>query len=283
MFLSRFLLRTVFPASLKRASPLRFGFSSSTLAKAESVAIEKEHEDDKESSFLDMVNEYFDEAASYTNIRPDILNIIKGADCLLKVMIPLVRDNGAIEFIPGFRCQHKHIHLPTKGGTRYAPEVDVEECEALACLMTIKCAIVDLPFSGAKGGVKINPHKYSKRELETITRKYTLELAKKGFIGAHVDVPGPDLGTGPQIMEWMKDTYEAYYGHSDINALACCTGKPTDFGGIEGRTESTGLGVYYAINRIMEREDLLKKYGVTRGTKGKTFIIQVPFKMSLKN
>lgn len=108
-----------------------------------------------------------------------------------------------------------------------------------------------------------------------MTRKYTLELAKKGFIGAHVDVPGPDLGTGPQIMEWMKDTYEAYYGQTDINAVACCTGKPIEFGGIEGRTESTGLGVFYSISRLMEREDLLKKYGITKGTQGKTFIIQV--------
>lgn len=280
MFLRRFAYKALFssPKFVPSSLTLRNFSTETTLTKAESTALKEEsHEEEKESSFLEMVNEYFDEAASYTNIRRDILNIIKGADCLLKVMIPLVRDNGSIEFIPGYRCQHKHIHLPTKGGTRYAPEVDVEECEALACLMTVKCAIVDLPFSGAKGGVKINPHKYSKRELETITRKYTLELAKKGFIGAHVDVPGPDLGTGPQIMEWMKDTYEAYYGHSDINALACCTGKPADFGGIEGRTESTGLGVFYAISRIMEREDLLKKYGITKGTKGKTFIVQVLF------
>lgn len=127
-------------------------FSSFTsLTKPEATTIEVQPEVEKEASFLEMVQEYFDEASSYTNIRKDILNVIKQSDCLLKVMIPLVRDNGSIEFIPGYRCQHKRIHLPTKGGTRYAGEVDVEECEALACLMTIKCAIVDLPFSGAKG------------------------------------------------------------------------------------------------------------------------------------
>jgi len=142
--------------------------------------------------------------------------------------------------------------LPTKGGTRYSMDVDVEECEALSLLMTIKCAIVDLPFGGGKGGLKINKSDYSKREIETLTRKYTLELAKRGFLGAHIDVPGPDLGTGIDEMGWMMDTYEAYYGHTDINATACCTGKPIEFGGIDGRTESTGLGVYYVTREILE-------------------------------
>jgi glutamate dehydrogenase (NAD(P)+) len=201
-----------------------------------------------------------------TSIRGDLLQILKEANAVLKVNIPLIRDNGSIEFIPAFRSQHKHHYLPTKGGTRYSLDVDVEECEALSLLMTIKCAVVDLPFGGGKGGIKFDKKNYSKREVETLTRKYTLELAKRGFLGAHIDCPGPDLGTGTDEMGWMMDTYEAYYGHTDINAMACCTGKPIEFGGIEGRTESTGLGVFYVIREILEEhENLLKSYSISTG------------------
>ena len=232
----------------------------------------------EEESFLKNVKDYFDEAISLTNIRADLVPILKEADTVLKVMIPLVRDNGSIEFIPGFRAQHKHHYLPTKGGTRYSEHVDIEECEALACLMTIKCAVVDLPYGGAKGGVKFNPSKYSLREREAITRKYTLELAKKGFIGAQIDVPGPDVGTGANEMGWMQNTYENYYGHIDINSLAVCTGKPLEFGGIDGRVESTGLGVFYATRELLNDQYLMRKYGLTKGFEGKTVIVQVNFR-----
>ena len=150
------------------------------------------------------------------------------------------------QVIRGYRAQHKHHRLPVKGGIRFAEEVDLQEVEALASLMTYKCAIVDVPYGGAKGGISINPKRYSVHELELITRRYTMELKKYGFIGPGVDVPAPDVGTGPREMSWIKDTYSMLYGMDDISAPACVTGKPLSQGGIQGRTEATGLGLYYA-------------------------------------
>jgi glutamate dehydrogenase (NAD(P)+) len=137
--------------------------------------------------------------------------------------------------IPAFRCQHKTHKLPTKGGTRYAENVDIEEVEALACLMTLKCSVVNLPYGGAKGGICFNPRNYSAGEIERLTRQYAIKLAKKNSIGAAVDVPGPDVGTSEREMSWMKSTYQAYYGHEDINADAVTTGKFKHLGGISGR------------------------------------------------
>ena len=145
-------------------------------------------------------------------------------------------DDGTIEMIPAYRCQHKTHKLPTKGGTRYAENVDMEEVEALASLMTLQCSIVHLPYGGAKGGICFNPRKYSAAEIERVTRQYAIKLAKKNSIGAAVDVPGPDVGTGEREMSWMKSTYQAYYGHEDINADAVTTGKLKNLGGIQGRT-----------------------------------------------
>jgi glutamate dehydrogenase (NAD(P)+) len=227
-----------------------------------------------EPRFLEMVKSYFDEAGKFTNISPDMLELYKNCNTVLKVQFPLVRDNGKIEFIAAYRAQHKHYKLPTKGGTRYAPTVDVQEVEALSCLMTLKCAVVDLPYGGAKGGIRIDPRHYSVRELESITRRYTLELAKKGFIGAGIDVPGPDLGTGTREMSWMKDTYKTFFGQNDINCEACCTGKALSQGGITGRTESTGLGVYYAVRELCADPALMSKAGLEPGLTGKTFIVQ---------
>jgi len=227
-----------------------------------------------EPRFLEMVKQYFDEAGKYTTIPPDMLELYKNCNTVLKIQFPLVRDNGKIEFIAAYRAQHKHYKLPTKGGTRYAPTVDIQEVEALSCLMTLKCAVVDLPYGGAKGGVRIDPRHYSTRELESITRRYTLELAKKGFIGAGIDVPGPDLGTGTREMSWMKDTYKTFFGQNDINCEACCTGKALSQGGISGRTESTGLGVYFAVRELVNDPSLMQKVGLEPGVAGKTFIVQ---------
>lgn len=150
-----------------------------------------------------------------------------------------------------FRVQHKTHRLPTKGGTRYAPNIDLQEVEALATLMTIKCTVVGLPYGGAKGGIKIDPKLLSKKELEQLTRNYTIALAKKSSIGAHVDVPGPDIGTGEQEMSLIKDTYQNFYGHRDINAVGVSTGKHVNQMGIRGRSESTGLGVFYSTRQIL--------------------------------
>lgn len=148
------------------------------------------------------------------------------------------------------------------------------ETEALSALMTLKLSVHNVPYGGAKGGVKIDPKKYSERELMRATRRYTLELAKKNFIGAGIDVPGPDLGTNEAVMNTMKDTYTTLYGEKDVNAVGCVTGKSVSQGGIEGRTESTGLGVYYGIREVCNNEYLAKKHNYQLGLEGKTFIIQ---------
>lgn len=148
------------------------------------------------------------------------------------------------------------------------------DTEALAALMTLKLSVHNIPYGGAKGGVKINPSKYSERELKRITRRYTIELAKKNFIGAGIDVPGPDLGTNEATMNCMKDTYNTLYGEKDVNAVACVTGKSVSAGGVEGRTESTGLGVFYGIREVVQNENLGRKYNYTTSLQGKTFIVQ---------
>lgn len=141
--------------------------------------------------------------------------------------------------------------------------------------MTLKCAVVDIPFGGAKGGICLDPLQYSSSEIESLIRRYTLELTRKGFIGPTIDVPGPDVGTGSREMNWMMDTYLTFYGHQDINAKAITTGKSLTLGGIEGRTESTGLGAFIVIKEILENKELMNKLKINSGVEGKKFIIQV--------
>ena len=140
--------------------------------------------------------------------------------------------------------------------------------------MTFKLAIADVPFGGGKGGIKINPRELTKGELERVTRKYTMELIKKGFIGAAVDCLGPDMGTNEQVMTWIKDTYMNVKGEQDINAEGCCTGKYIAQGGISGRAESTGLGVYYAIREMTSYPTFIEKVGLPKGIKDRTFVVQ---------
>ena len=140
--------------------------------------------------------------------------------------------------------------------------------------MTFKLAIADVPFGGAKGGVKLDPRQYSQGELERVTRKYTMELIKKNFIGAQVDCLGPDMGTNEQIMTWIKDTYMNVKGENDINAEGCCTGKFISQGGISGRAESTGLGCYYAVRELLNLETFVERCGLTVGIADKTFLVQ---------
>jgi len=234
-------------------------------------------QDEAEPRFLEMVEQYFNIASEFTGIRKDRIELIKKANTTLKLHIPLVRDDGSIEVIPCYRCQHKHHKTPTKGGTRISEHVNIQEVEALASLMTMKLSLVEVPFAGAKGGLKLDPKKYSKDEITRLLRRYTIELAKKGFIGAAVDVPGPDVGTGTYHMDIMQDTYSTLFGHNDIDALGCVTGKSVEVGGINGRTESTGLGVFYITKSIMEApeyDNLRKKFKITPGLKGKKFIVQ---------
>jgi glutamate dehydrogenase (NAD(P)+) len=201
------------------------------------------------SKFLADVHSYFDKAASFTDFDEGLLNQIKVSNSIYVMRFPL-KTNGKIEVIEGIRVQHSHHKLPTKGGIRFAETVDEDEVKALASLMTFKCAVVDVPFGGAKGGVRINPAKYTPEQLEKITRRYTTELIKKNMIGPGIDVPAPDYGTGPREMAWIYDTYQAFK-YDETDALACVTGKPVGQGGIRGRKEATGLGVFYGIREAM--------------------------------
>jgi len=221
-----------------------------------------------------MVNLNFDKAAKHSGMNAGLLNVIKGTNSLLQISFPLRRDDGTIEAIKAYRAQNSHHYQPCKGGIRYSPAVDLQEVEALAALMTYKCAIVNLPFGGAKGGIAIDPKKYSVGELERITRRYTMELKKYGFIGPSVDVPAPDVGTGAREMSWIKDTYTMLFGHNDLFAAACVTGKPASQGGVDGRTEATGLGVFFGTKEFLSSSTFLAKHGIKGGIEGKDVIVQ---------
>ncbi len=200
------------------------------------------------ATFFDEVNQYFDQAATFTDYPAGLLNHIRSCNSVYRFDFPLRRANGEIEVIRAWRVEHSHHKTPVKGGIRYALEVYEEEVMALAALMTYKCAIVDVPFGGGKGGIRIDPKNYSIDELERITRRYTHELAKKEFIGPGIDVPAPDYGTGEREMAWIADTYMALHPGS-LDALGCVTGKPVTQGGVRGRKEATGRGLFYALAR----------------------------------
>jgi glutamate dehydrogenase (NAD(P)+) len=223
-------------------------------------------------SFFHSVEQSFDKAAKFTSWDPGLLEQIKQCNSVLRMHFP-VKVNDKIEVIKAYRVQHSHHKAPCKGGIRYSPEVNLDEVMALAALMTFKCAIVNVPFGGAKGGITIDPKKYSAYDLEKITRRYTAELVKKNFIGPGIDVPAPDYGTGEREMAWIVDTY-ASLKPGEIDAAGCVTGKPVTQGGVRGRKEATGLGVFFGIREVCNMEDQMKKLGLAVGIKDKTVVVQ---------
>lgn len=223
-------------------------------------------------SFRESVDHMVDRALKFLDLDKGVANAIKACNCVLKVQFPVkIRDK--LEVFTGWRAVHSTHRLPAKGGIRFAPIVNQDEVEALAALMTYKCAIVDVPFGGSKGGLLIDPQQYTRDELQLITRRFTVELVRKGFLSPATNVPAPDMGTGQREMAWMADTYKHLFPE-DINYIACVTGKPVGHGGIRGRTEATGRGVQYALQEFFRHADCVRKAGLTPGLAGKRIVIQ---------
>lgn len=224
-------------------------------------------------SFFRNVARYFDQAAAFTKHPQGLLEQIKRCNSVYRFEFPLREPDGSVAVIEAWRAEHSHHKLPVKGGIRFAPDVNEDEVEALAALMTFKCAIVDVPFGGAKGGVRIDAQQCSAEQLERVTRRYTYELVKKNFIGPGIDVPAPDYGTGEREMAWIVDTYQAL--HPDqLDALACVTGKPVTQGGIRGRREATGRGLFYALQAACAQREDMQALGLAPGLAGKRVVVQ---------
>jgi glutamate dehydrogenase (NAD(P)+) len=224
-------------------------------------------------SLFDFVSQYFDRAMAGSPFPQGLLDVVKACNSVYRFTFPFRRADGQLQNINAWRVEHSHHKLPTKGGIRFAPFVDEEEVKALAALMTYKCAIVDVPFGGAKGAVQIDPRSHSPEEVERITRRYTHELVKKNFIGPGIDVPAPDYGTGEREMAWIVDTYMALHP-GQLDGLGCVTGKPVTQGGVRGRREATGRGLYFAIREACSVAEDMKAIGLTPGFAGKRLVVQ---------
>ena len=224
-------------------------------------------------TFLQNVERMVDRAMAYLDVSFGMQQEIKMCNSTIKVQFPAQLDNGQFKVFTGYRATHSDHRLPVKGGLRYAPSVNDDEVEALASLMTYKCALVNVPFGGSKGGLRINPRDYSDNELERITRRFARELINKGYISPGENVPAPDMGTGEREMAWIADTYRQMHPN-DINYLGAVTGKPVATGGIRGRTEATGRGTQYVIREFFRHADDMDDIGFTGDIAGKRIIVQ---------
>ncbi len=211
-------------------------------------------------------------AFSVLELDEGVARAIRACQAVIQLTFP-VEIKGKVEVFSGWRAVHSTHRLPVKGGIRFAPIVDQDEVEGLASLMTYKCAIVDVPFGGSKGGLKIDPRNYTREEMQRITRRFARELASRGFLSPALNVPAPDVGTGQREMAWIADTYKQLFPE-DINYQACVTGKPVHHGGIRGRVEATGRGVQYGIHEFFRHGADVKEAGLTPGLGGQRVVIQ---------
>jgi glutamate dehydrogenase (NAD(P)+) len=225
-----------------------------------------------EPSFRESVDLMFNRAARLMDLSPGLEQKIRVCNSTYTVRFG-VRLRGKIETFTGYRSVHSEHMEPVKGGIRFALSVNQDEVEALAALMTYKCALVETPFGGSKGGLCIDPRQWDEHELEQITRRFAYELIKRDLIHPAQNVPAPDMGTGEREMAWIADQY-ARMNTTDINAKACVTGKPPHAGGIQGRVEATGRGVQYALREVFRHPEDVARAGLSGGLDGKRVIVQ---------
>ena len=225
-----------------------------------------------EPSFRDSVDIMFNRAVALLDLPPGLSEKIRVCNATYTVRFG-VRLRGEIRTFTGYRAVHSEHMEPVKGGIRYSLGVNQDEVEALAALMTYKCALVDAPYGGSKGGLCIDPLEYDEHELEQITRRFAYELIKRDLINPSQNVPAPDMGTGEREMAWIADQYQRM-NTTDINGRACVTGKPVIGGGIQGRTEATGRGVQYALQEFFRHPEDIKSAGLTGKLDGKSILLQ---------
>jgi glutamate dehydrogenase (NAD(P)+) len=223
-------------------------------------------------SFHEGVDRMVDRATLLIGLDPGTARIIKACNAVLQIRFP-VKVRRAVKVFTGWWAVHSTHRLPAKGGLRFAPHVSQDETEALAALMSYKCAIADVPFGGAKGGLRIDSGKYSIDELREITRRFAQELARRDFLNPATNVTAPDMGTSAREMAWIADTYKSLFPE-DVNQDACVTGKPLDRGGIAGRTEATGKGVQYALHEFFRHPEEVSKTGLKDTLAGQRVVIQ---------
>ena len=225
-----------------------------------------------EIGFRESVEIMFNRAASYMDISEKLIQKIRVCNATYIVRFG-VKLRGDVHTFTGYRSVHSEHKEPVKGGIRYSLGVNQDEVEALAALMTYKCALVDVPFGGSKGGLCINPKDWNEEELERITRRFTFELARRDLIHPSLNVPAPDMGTGEREMAWMADEYRRL-NNENIDAIACVTGKPVHLGGIMGRTEATGRGVQYALREFFRHDKDVKAAKMRGDLADKTIVVQ---------
>lgn len=226
----------------------------------------------QEPSFKESIDMLFNKAVALTNLSPGIIEKIRVCNSTYIVRFG-VRLRGEVYTFTGYRSVHSEHMEPVKGGIRYAPNVCQDEVEALAALMTYKCALVDTPYGGSKGGLCINPKDWTEAELEKITRRFAYELIKRDLINPSQNVPAPDMGTGEREMAWIADQYSRMHT-TDINARACVTGKPVHMGGIAGRVEATGRGIQFALREFFRHPGDVKKANLSGNLSDKKIVVQ---------